>query len=161
MTLSQLAQLGEFIGGVAVLATLVYLAVQIRQNTAAFLTSSTAQAAEPIYRMAEPLFHDGEFADIVQRGIAGLEHLTPEERFRFRNWASMMLYGYENLLRAYESGQTTRDALYNAIDNATPYWRGGVVEIARHRNGPTSRRLVETIDARLADLRERGEIPKG
>jgi hypothetical protein len=33
MDLTQLANLGEFIGGVAVLVTLVYLAAQIRQNT--------------------------------------------------------------------------------------------------------------------------------
>ena len=32
MDLTQLANLGEFIGGLAVLATLVYLAVQMRQS---------------------------------------------------------------------------------------------------------------------------------
>ncbi len=45
MDLTQLANLGEFIGGVAVLVTLIYLAAQIRQNTrsveAAALGSST------------------------------------------------------------------------------------------------------------------------
>ncbi|MBL6691364.1 MAG: hypothetical protein ISP91_13320 [Pseudomonadales bacterium] len=33
MNLEQLANLGELIGGVAVVASLIYLAVQIRQNT--------------------------------------------------------------------------------------------------------------------------------
>jgi len=33
MDLTQLANLGEFIGGVAVLVTLIYLALQVRQNT--------------------------------------------------------------------------------------------------------------------------------
>ncbi len=33
MDLTQLANLGEFIGGVAVLVTLVYLAAQVRQGT--------------------------------------------------------------------------------------------------------------------------------
>ena len=35
MDLTQLANLGEFIGGVAVLVTLVYLAVQVRQGEVA------------------------------------------------------------------------------------------------------------------------------
>ncbi len=34
MDLTQLANLGEFIGGVAVLVTLIYLATQVRQSTA-------------------------------------------------------------------------------------------------------------------------------
>jgi len=33
MDLTQLANLGEFIGGVAVLVTLIYLSIQIGQNT--------------------------------------------------------------------------------------------------------------------------------
>ncbi len=33
MDLTQLANLGEFIGGLAVLVTLIYLALQVRQST--------------------------------------------------------------------------------------------------------------------------------
>jgi hypothetical protein len=33
MSLAQLANLGEFVGGLAVLVTLIYLAVQVRQST--------------------------------------------------------------------------------------------------------------------------------
>ena len=33
MTIQDLGAVGEFIGGVAVLVTLIYLAVQIKQNT--------------------------------------------------------------------------------------------------------------------------------
>ena len=33
MTLMELGALGEFLGSIAVLATLIYLAVQLRQNT--------------------------------------------------------------------------------------------------------------------------------
>ena len=43
MELAQLAQLGEFVGGIAVLVTLVYLAVQVRQNTNAVVTTSHHQ----------------------------------------------------------------------------------------------------------------------
>jgi hypothetical protein len=33
VSLSDLANIGEFVGGIAVIATLVHLAIQIRQNT--------------------------------------------------------------------------------------------------------------------------------
>ena len=44
--LDALGNLGDFIGGIAVVATLVYLAVQIRQNTTALKTASRQQIAE-------------------------------------------------------------------------------------------------------------------
>ena len=41
MDLTQLANLGEFVGGVAVMVTLIYLALQVRQsNRLAFLAST-------------------------------------------------------------------------------------------------------------------------
>ena len=46
MDLTQLADLGEFIGGVAVLVTLVYLAVQVRQ-------SNSLGMAEPEMKRAQ------------------------------------------------------------------------------------------------------------
>lgn len=43
MNLEQLANLGELIGGVAVVASLIYLAVQIRQNTRMVKSSTLAE----------------------------------------------------------------------------------------------------------------------
>ena len=52
----QLGNIGDFIGGMAVVVTLVYLAVQVRQNTRQqrlsqqdALTSALAEAFDPIY----------------------------------------------------------------------------------------------------------------
>ena len=120
MDLTQLANLGDFIGGVAVLVTLVYLAIQIRQNTRAVHTASYAQAAEPFYGLLEQISRDGDFAEIVGKSLGSPETLTEIEELRFQGWASMVLYAYENLLRAYESGQITEDALLNGVDNAAP-----------------------------------------
>ena len=48
MDLAQLANLGEFIGGIAVVATLIYLAVQLRENT----RITSAQLRQEISRMS-------------------------------------------------------------------------------------------------------------
>ena len=42
MNLENLANLGEFIGGVAVIASLIYPAIQIRQNTRSVKSSTVA-----------------------------------------------------------------------------------------------------------------------
>ncbi len=44
MTIQDLGALGEFLGSIAVLATLIYLALQTRQNTAAI--AAQVDAAE-------------------------------------------------------------------------------------------------------------------
>ena len=152
MDLTQLANLGEFIGGVAVLVTLVYLAIQIRQNTRAVQTASYAQAAEPFYGLLEQISRDGDFAKIVAKALGPPETLTEIEELRFQGWASMVLYAYENLLRAYESGQITEDALLNGIDNAAPLFQGRMIEIAQARPGPTSKRFLAVLEERMKNL---------
>ena len=64
MDLHQLANLGEFVGGVAVLATLVYLAAQVRQGnrqTAANLSFHLLDMSSEIARSAQ----DREHAELI------------------------------------------------------------------------------------------------
>jgi hypothetical protein len=77
MTLSQLADLGEFIGGIAVLATLIYLALQLRQNTKQLEQNGVAarltayhQANEQSWLAVLAIAQDSELSDIVARGLA-------------------------------------------------------------------------------------------
>lgn len=83
-TAQLLGNLGEFIGSIAVVVTLVYLAMQIRQNTTA-LTSSTWQAiqnAEQAFDQA--MATNRGAAEAWVRGAAdGLDSLEdPAERFQ-------------------------------------------------------------------------------
>ena len=45
MRLEDLANVGEFVSGVVVILSLVYLAVQVRQNTASLRTENFARAS--------------------------------------------------------------------------------------------------------------------
>ena len=75
--LNELGNIGDFVGGVAVVATLVYLAFQIRQNTATtrvqtiqhLLTSDTAAADSTLA---------GPVPEILEKLAAG-EELSPTE----------------------------------------------------------------------------------
>ena len=51
--LEDLGNLGDFIGGIAVVATLIYLALQIRQNTAALRMASRQDVVEGMRRHLE------------------------------------------------------------------------------------------------------------
>lgn len=79
MTIQDWGSIGELIGGVAVIATLIYLAAQIRQNTA-MITAQTVQASVDatqrvlLYRTEHP-----ELRALLRKARAEEEELTPDE----------------------------------------------------------------------------------
>jgi hypothetical protein len=105
MTLMETAQLlgnfGEFFGAIAVVVTLVYLAVQVRysrnalnENTTALKRSETHATYEQHdrYRLA---MLDPEVAEMWVKGLAG-EDLSPADRLRFMQLAIMTAYSAQN-----------------------------------------------------------------
>lgn len=83
MDLTQLANLGEFIGGVAVLVTLVYLAVQVRQNTASTRAAARQQMSES---SSDQLWQwaSSDVLELMQRAdVDGLDALSLAEQERF------------------------------------------------------------------------------
>ena len=87
MDLTQLANLGEFVGGIAVLVTLVYLAIQVRQGAAAQNVATAIAAADAVrsnvlsfsaYRQMMADESTGEVWTKAQRD----EPLTPSELTR-------------------------------------------------------------------------------
>jgi len=103
MTLDQWASLGEVIAAVAVVASLVYVGVQIRQSTRASKLAAVLAVQEGIGHLEAFIIQDPEFAKILAKGRAGAE-LSGEERLRLavfyrhtlRTWQSAF-YHHRNL----------------------------------------------------------------
>ena len=87
-----LGNYGEFVGAIAVVVTLAYLAIQIRQNTIATRYQTTqnlvAANSDGNYLMAT----EGELAEIVTKGIYDRDQLSEVELFRFNTF----FFGYYN-----------------------------------------------------------------
>ncbi|MEN8158844.1 MAG: hypothetical protein ABFS41_02095 [Myxococcota bacterium] len=158
MTLQDLGSVGEFVGAVGVVVSLVYLAMQIRQNTAhlrqntlAAQTAAYHQAVEQSWNAMLTSARDPQLADLVVRGCRDQAELSDEERARFEMILSPQLYCFENLLHAYERGELDRERWENALMNTLPWMRQpGFLAFARTRSGPLSRRLVAAIDREVA-----------
>jgi len=97
--------IGEIVGALAVVASLIYLAVQIRQNTRQIslsLESSKLAAfernVESGNRSREILITNPEVADLFLKGLAEYRNLPPTDKFRcnmlFRNMLSAIQGGY-------------------------------------------------------------------
>ena len=83
MNWDAIGAIGEVLGAILVGATLVYLAVQLRQNTSA-LTSSTFQTLSSSMASNMEFFAgDPAISALLLKAQGGLGSLTAEERARF------------------------------------------------------------------------------
>ncbi|MEM9208611.1 MAG: hypothetical protein AAGA61_05160 [Pseudomonadota bacterium] len=89
MTIQEWGALGEVVGGIAVLVSLVYLAYQIRQNTRqielniqATKLASLDKTVESGNRVREMLAADADVARIFRTGMASYNSLEANDRFR-------------------------------------------------------------------------------
>ena len=106
MTIQDWGAIGELIGGVAVIVTLVYLALQIRQNTRAIRLSTGHDVTEEFRGMFELIASHGDLAEIINKSAG--EDITVSGAEKTRYWAFT-----GNFFRAFENAyiQRTEGAL--------------------------------------------------
>jgi hypothetical protein len=81
--LEALGNFGDFIGGLAVIATLVYLAVQIRQNSTLLRRAGAQSAAAGAAASIGLAAQSPENAAIYHKGLVHFDELSPEEQTHF------------------------------------------------------------------------------
>jgi hypothetical protein len=97
--------IGEIVGALAVVASLIYLAMQIRQNTRQISMSLESAKLAAFERTVESSNHarevlitNPEVADLLLKGMADYRNLPSSEKFRcnmlFRNLLSAIQGGY-------------------------------------------------------------------
>ena len=101
--LDTLGNLGDFIGGIAVIATLAYLAFQMRQNTETVRANSVRELTESILSATAALIEAAN-ADVYLRGAQSYSSLTVEERFRFGLLVGMFLARLDTVLEYRQRG---------------------------------------------------------
>jgi len=92
MGLEQLGNLGEFIGAIAVVVSLVYVGIQIRQNTAA----TQAATLQQVCRDMREHFSAPEIVVEASRKLREGEQLSFEEQYRWRQYTMNTFRMYEN-----------------------------------------------------------------
>jgi hypothetical protein len=136
---------GELAAALGVIISLVYLAVQIRQNTRALRSTSYHQAAEQTWSSVLTMAQDPLLADLAIKRLAGGE-LSEADETRLAALDVALLFGYENMLRLNEQGLLDPDVWENVISNSMMYLGSTRVrELLSQRPGPLSARLLQEI----------------
>lgn len=114
MTLQELAQTGAAIGGVGVIASFIYVAIQIRNNTRAVRAATFQQLVSSLVSQLDELSRNGELCSLVLRGGDDFESLDRIEKARFRFHLLSHLRRVENAYVQHEIG-TLKDQYWIGI----------------------------------------------
>jgi hypothetical protein len=104
MDLNTLAQIGEFLGGLSVLLTLIYLAIQIRGNTKVVRSTGAQQTHDSMVELYRELAKDAELNRIFRVGTQDMTSLSEDEIGRVMAFWSATLYTVQNWLYQSDNG---------------------------------------------------------
>ena len=120
MNLMELGAVGELVGGFAVIGSLIYLGLQVRQsNTLAVSRSheeATRASSELAYRFTDPAA-----ADLFVRANHDWETLTPAEVLRLRALVQAGMNYFETLFYANERGEVHAEVWQSRITRMRAY----------------------------------------
>lgn len=109
MNWNAIGAIGELLGAAGVIITLVYVAIQLRENAKATRVDTADRVLRSVTASQSRLIQDGELADIVRRGTQDLSSLEPTERMRVRLWFFELLRNAEQATRHEREGVLDRD----------------------------------------------------
>ena len=107
MDIMELGAIGELLGGIAVIGSLIYVGLQVRQNTRAVSASTFHAVASVTSDTVTRIAENPELAALIEKGFFAPEELTQSERFRAGFWLRGSFRQYENY--AYQADQGLLD----------------------------------------------------
>ena len=130
MDLTQLANLGEFIGGVAVLVTLIYLALQVRQSNELARADAIHRAVNT-WSAERKMRADGSVSGVLAKAHGG-EALSRKEEIQLRAYLAELTYSswaaYTNQRFATNAKKIAPDAVARLVGSSAA-WRDAWDEI--------------------------------
>jgi hypothetical protein len=109
MSLTDLSSLGSFVSGVAVVITLIFLVIQMRQNTLA-VRAAASQALSTAYgELSNITVVNADMARIWRLGHDDIGQLNDDERVRFISYLSTAFRFIESARIQWQLGQLDKE----------------------------------------------------
>lgn len=115
MTLEELYYISQIVAVVAIFASLIFVGIQLRQNTRA-VHVSTAQAHFTMWHsLVTPLTENADMAKIWWQGLSDFDGLIEQDRMRFIVYAGNVFRFYESSRIQWRRGQLDSE-LWHAVE---------------------------------------------
>jgi hypothetical protein len=108
-SLQDLGNLGEFVGALGVVASLVYLTKQMQQNTRSVRAASFNSMVQNSMNLLQHAFIDSEFADFLHRAESDPSSLTPQEAVRWNAYLTAVFRHFGNLVYQFRVGALDKE----------------------------------------------------
>lgn len=150
--LEQLGNLGEFIGAIAVVVSLVYLAAQIRQNTRAIRANTFHGIVDSLTDGIAEIARDAELTRIWIEALRQSGELSEVDRARFRLLLLMAVRRWENAFYQSRAGMLeepqwegiARDIRSIVLQPGFRSWWSGAPDVVSSDFSDFLRRLMQT-----------------
>lgn len=96
MTLEQIHQISEIVAAVVVAVTLIFLTIQLKQNTKMLRSAATQGAHDQVAEIYQPLMADQSLADLWLRGLQDPSSLSAVETARFFSFWLQAFFNLQN-----------------------------------------------------------------
>jgi hypothetical protein len=148
MTITELGSLGEFVGSIAVLVTLIYLVLQIRQNTQSIRSQSRFSVLETLNADMRQV-QSKEFQDLQLAVTDGEASREEKNRWIFvlTGWLShneMLFYEIEDASLPKDFESTLRWRIFSLFSNP------GASQVWQEMKGAFTPNFQEYVDELLA-----------
>ena len=111
MTIQDLGTIGELVAAIATVATLIYLAAQIRQNTNSMKTAAVSSLHD-----VQLLTRDNDRYNVLILKSLRSEELTPEERLHMVERFFTIVRAFEGIWLQQRLGAVTQDQFDQHLD---------------------------------------------
>ena len=152
MTIQDLGSIGELVAAIATIATLFYLAMQIRHSSEATRGASQQALLDTSFDASWELGRDAEHARVVGAGLLDFDALNDRDKTIFSLTAQRYVGNLEKGLRLRESGLIDRGTLDSVgmgvvvvirSPGGTKWWQSYRVAVPPM--------VIDYLDQRLAD----------
>ncbi len=104
MSIQDWGAVGEIVGAIAVIFTLVYLARQIRENSRQVRISSIASINQLINEGFDPIYANKEYVEIWFNGLASRANLDPIDRQLFDLFMARLMNSFSTVHTQFRNG---------------------------------------------------------
>ena len=104
MTLLEWGALGELVGGIAIIASLIYVGRQVKENTKATKSAADQAMADTMNGYVGLINSSPNLADILHRGATGMDSLQGGEVIQFGAFLDQMFICCESTYSQWRDG---------------------------------------------------------
>lgn len=109
--LEDLGNIGEFVGAIGVVASLLYLSWEVRRNTRIQLRANHRASQEELHNSVRPAAENAALAELTVKAMENLDGINPGQRYQFDMYMMCWLQNAELMILDHRDGLIQEETL--------------------------------------------------